>query len=337
MTGTARLCGVIAALIGTVACQSEANLTGSGRESEAGYEGAAGNPAPWIEDEMSVELEEAGSLEELLALGPEPRGVDLPTDLVIEKRIVRGDNRVRVNHSRKAPYSSVVMLIMTFPSGPLPGLCTGSMIAADAVLTAAHCVFDAKQGGFASTMRVVPGAYPDSSGVTQQPFGSASAVRAFAPDAYRAANKFWDKEPHDYAVVRIGLGLKGAFAKRLYGVMAGPSVARPIKLVGYHVDKCFGKADCEPGESSFIMHISNDQIRELLPTGNQSPTLFNHYADTEAGSSGSPIVSDGVEANSIFAVHVAGFRGDAANTWNMGVLLTPKAVKSVDSWMERAL
>jgi V8-like Glu-specific endopeptidase len=53
--------------------------------------------------------------------------------------------------------------------------------------------------------------------------------------------------------------------------------------------------------------------------------------------SGSPIVSDGAEANSIFAVHVAGFGGDAANTWNMGVLLTPKAVKRVESWMVRAL
>src|SRR5688500_12864928 len=97
MTGTARMCGVIAALIGTVACQSEANFAGSGRESEAAYEGAAGTPATWTEDEMSAQLDEAGSLEELLAQGPEPRGVDLPTDLVIEKRIVRNDNRVRVN------------------------------------------------------------------------------------------------------------------------------------------------------------------------------------------------------------------------------------------------
>lgn len=336
MDRVTRVLGVVAVLATGAACQDRRPPDGETSWSEV-PEGAAGNPAPWIDESTGAELEEAPSLEELLALRPQPRGIEPPADVLIDKKIVRNDNRVRVNHTRKAPYSSVVMLLMTFPKESLPGLCSGSMISSDAVLTAAHCVFDAKLGGFATSMRVVPGAYPNEAGITQQPFGSASAVRAFAPDAYRSAKTFWDREPHDYAVVRVGPGLKGAFATRAYGVMADPTVGRPVKVVGYHVDKCFGKAACEPGASSFIMHISNDQMRELLPEGSADPTLFNHYADTMAGSSGSPIVSDGAEINSIFALHVAGFRGDTDNTWNMGLLLSPKAVKSIENWAKGAL
>jgi V8-like Glu-specific endopeptidase len=325
------------ALAGAIACQSQAERSHTNVIHDGALEGAAGNPAPWLQDDEGAELHEAEEVETLLAKGPMPRGVRLPDDLLIDKKIVRNDNRVRVNHTRKAPYSSIAMLLVTFPNAPDPGLCTGSLIAADAVLTAAHCVFDATLGGFARSVRVIPGAYPSASGVLEQPYGSASGLRAFAPDAYRSAKKFWDREPHDYAVIRLGPGLKGAFTTRAYGVGGNVGVDRPVKLVGYHVDKCFGKAECIPGSSAFIMHISNDRIREMLPTGVASQTVFNHYADTNAGSSGSPILSDGAEANRIFALHVAGFLGAANNTWNMGVLLTPKAVKSIESWAGRAL
>ena len=71
------------------------------------------------------------------------------------------------------------------------------------------------------------------------------------------------------------------------------------------------------------MHQSKDTIRELLPVDAKSFTLFNHYADSNGGASGSPLVSDGAFADTIFAVHIAGFRDINANSWNMGVLLTP--------------
>lgn len=345
MNRVAQLCCVIAAIAGIAACD-ESFRAQAPQAFEApaldASQGAAGDPAPEPVLEMSADFEEAAPLEELMAREPVALGVELPEDLpkelLIPKKIVGNDNRKVVTNTRVKPYSTIASLVVTFPADPSRvGLCTGSMIAADAVLTAAHCVYDAKQGGWASSMRVIPGAYPNTAGKTQAPFGSASALRAFAAADYRATTKFWEKEPHDYAVVRVGAGLKGAYGKRAYGSMSAPKLSRPITLAGYHVDKCAGTAACVPGRSSFIMHKSSDKIRELLPSAAKGPTLFNHYADSMAGASGSPLVSDGELANTIFAVHVAGFRNDSAATWNMGVFLTPTAINNIKSWAGRAL
>ena len=76
---------------------------------------------------------------------------------------------------------------------------------------------------------------------------------------------------------------------------------------------------------------------DRVPAGAARPTLFNHYADSNGGASGAPIVSDDDFANTIFAVHVAGFQDINAASWNMGVLLTPAAVANIKSWMRQAL
>lgn len=300
-------------------------------------EGAAGDPAfEAFGGEDSADFEEAQTLDELMARQPVALGVELPDDLVIEKKLVGSDDRVRIADTRVAPYSTIATLLVTFPAAAKPGLCTGSLIASDAVLTAAHCVYNAKLGGWAKSIRVVPGAYPNAAGVTQAPFGSASALRGFAPDAYRAATTFWAREPYDYAVVRIGAGLKNAPGTRAFGVMTSPKVNRAITLAGYHGDKC-AAPPCSPSASSFIMHKSKDTIRELLPKGAAKATLFNHYADSNGGASGAPIVADADFANTIFAVHIAGFRDINADSWNMGVLLSATAVANIKSWMGRKL
>jgi V8-like Glu-specific endopeptidase len=301
-------------------------------------QGAAGNPAPEPgKDAASAAFEEAEPLEDLMAQAPIPLGVELPEDLIIEKKIVGTDDRKRVANTRTKPYSTIATLIVQFPDGSRPGLCTGSLIASDAVLTAAHCVYSFKNGGWARSIRVIPGAFPNTAGVLQAPFGSASARRGFVPNAYQDASTFWAREPHDYGVVRIGAGLHGAPGVRAFGVMSSPRVGRAVTLAGYHGDKCAGTARCSPSSSSFVMHQSKDTIRELLPAQAKSFTLFNHYADSNGGASGAPLISDGAFADTIFAVHVAGFRDINANTWNMGVLLTPAAVTNIKSWARRAL
>jgi V8-like Glu-specific endopeptidase len=118
--------------------------------------------------------------------------------------------------------------------------------------------------------------------------------------------------------------------------MTMPAAAMPVTLAGYHGDKCAGSARCEAAISSYVMHESSDSIRQVLEA-DPAPRVFNHYADSKPGASGSPLVSSGAFANTIFAVHVAGLRDESGATWNMGVLLTPTAVSSIKNWVARKL
>jgi hypothetical protein len=111
MNRLAQLCCVVATLAGALGCDGP--IQADAEDFAAETEGAAGNPALEARedafdviadpsdigetplDEASAELEEAESLEGLLARDPLPRGVELPEDLVIDKKIVGNDNRVR--------------------------------------------------------------------------------------------------------------------------------------------------------------------------------------------------------------------------------------------------
>ena len=70
--------------------------------------GAAGNPAlEFGEAEATADFDEAEPLEQLMARDPMALGVELPAELVIEKKIVGGDQRVRVPDTRVRPHSTI--------------------------------------------------------------------------------------------------------------------------------------------------------------------------------------------------------------------------------------
>jgi glutamyl endopeptidase len=275
-------------------------------------------------------LDEAPPTDVLMARGVEPLRVDIPADIsrsiVVEKKVIGADNRKPIADTKVKPYSTIATLLISFPGTKATGLCTGSMIGADAVLTAGHCVYNAKYGGFASNIRVIPGTYPNASGKPAEPFGSTSGRKLYVPSAYRSATSFWQREPHDYAVVRIHAALGTKTGVRTVTTMATPKVGRFVRLTGYHGDLCKAPP-CTPTGDAFIMHTSTDQIRQLF-TG-----VFNHYADSFGGSSGAPLTSDGVDAGKIFAVHVAGLANPSTGAeWNMGVLITKTAYTNIQTW-----
>jgi glutamyl endopeptidase len=286
---------------------------------------------PRAEAQEGVALSEAPSMSELMARGIEPLHVDIPAELsrsvIIEKKIIGTDSRKPIGNTKLQPYSSIATLLITFPGMKSAGMCTGSVIGPDAVLTAGHCVYNTTSHAFASNIRVIPGTYPGANGRPTEPFGSSSGRKLYVTSAYRTATNFWQREQSDYAVIRTSLPLGNKTGIRKYEVMASPATGRYLQLVGYHGDLCKAPP-CSPGVDAFIMNASADQIRQLF-TG-----VFNHYADSYHGSSGSPLVSNGVDANKIFAVHVAGLANPKTGAeWNMGVLITKQAYSNIHSWV----
>jgi hypothetical protein len=98
---------------------------------------------------------------------------------------------------------TIATIFIAFPGESRVGLCTGTMIGADAVLAPAHCVYDDNLGGWASTVRVAPGIHPDAARPPVAPFGSSAGLRLFVPAGYRYGDDASAREAHDYAVIRV--------------------------------------------------------------------------------------------------------------------------------------
>jgi V8-like Glu-specific endopeptidase len=77
----------------------------------------------------------------------------------VPKQVFGTDSRVLVTPTNAFPNQAICKLIVTYPNTPkgIAGGGTGTLIGPRHVLTAGHVLFNAAQGGWANTIRVVPG------------------------------------------------------------------------------------------------------------------------------------------------------------------------------------
>lgn len=89
------------------------------------------------------------------------------TNTVVMESIIGTDDRVRVTNNTLYPWRCVCSLLITAQSGT-QYIGTGWLVAPRLVLTAGHCVYMDDEGGWASTIEVIPGRDGET-----RPFGSA--------------------------------------------------------------------------------------------------------------------------------------------------------------------
>jgi glutamyl endopeptidase len=80
-----------------------------------------------------------------------------------------GPNYIPITDTTIYPWSTQTKLYVTYSNGNRKE-CSGTLIAAKYVLTAAHCVYSKSNGGSATTIEAIPGG-------TNKPFGSAYGTR----------------------------------------------------------------------------------------------------------------------------------------------------------------
>jgi V8-like Glu-specific endopeptidase len=298
--------------------------------------------AALIEPSDSADLEDEGHdivvLDHLPDVGPPEESIvadaDVPESVLqeirgrqIDKAIVGKDSRAAIRDTKVAPYNAVAQVLVQWLKGEDAIPCTGTMVAPDAVLTAAHCVYNSARTltGFPYSVSVVPGLYPKSPlpiGGTQYnaPFGVGYAKKLFVPDRFKATERnTWNRIPFDYAVARLKTPLAKAGVRSI-GVRE-QLISQTTVLDAYHEDK----QDC------LRMHESKDIVRKLIDDGS-----FNHFTDLKPGSSGGGIVGTGEWANKVFGIQSSHI-DKVANPYNIAATITADKYRVISSWVSRAL
>ncbi len=161
-----------------------------------------------------------------------PRG----TPTVRGQVVIGADDRIQVADTTVFPYSAIAFLELEDAASDVLGTCTGTFIGPDALLTAAHCLWDAESGNWlAEHIRVVPGRDSDF-----EPFGSQYASDWWIPDEYAATGSAdWDwgviKLPNDLLSLDTGwMSVTIAGTETLERATFSPAI------VGYPADKPAG-------------------------------------------------------------------------------------------------
>ncbi|MFN8507904.1 MAG: trypsin-like serine protease [Dehalococcoidia bacterium] len=184
--------------------------------------------------------------------------------------VIGADERVRLTNTNEYPLRAIAFLGMYDQSGEFVGHCTGTFISPNALLTAAHCLWD-PETGWTWDIRVVPGRNGSS-----EPYGDAWAKDWWVPDGWidSEGGSEWD-----WGIIKMPSSTLGTTVGWFsIGVVRSATLQQPDfepAIIGYSGDKPLGTL-WGAYKAAFL--------------GVTDTTLI-HDVDTYAGESGSAVFS----------------------------------------------
>ncbi len=176
--------------------------------------------------------------------------------------IIGADNRVVISNASSYPWRANAKIFMTFPNGAQRvGSCT--IVNRKYALTAGHCVYSAQFGGWARSIRIVPGQSGSST-----PYGSAWVTRM------RTYTGWTQSGNNQYDIAMITLDRNIGSTVGWFGFQGGAN------LNGVTANLSAYDADRAPNFQKY----RTDRINDTFPLSTL-PVVF-HYYDTTGGSSG---------------------------------------------------
>lgn len=216
------------------------------------------------------------------------------------------DTRKRVTNAKIAPYDGVGLLEMIFPNGKTY-VGTATVIDDTHLVTAAHNLFDAGDGGRAATVRF----YPGCNGVGNlQPFGVFIANKFYYPADYEHNTGDYSL---DYGVVRLSKSLPRNLTRYTPKVAADKDLlSMTMQIAGYPGDKDDRTMWTDSGKLTAV-----------------EAKLLKYRISTYRGNSGSAIASKDSNGNwGLYGVHDAGLAD-----CNVGCRVYSTVKRNIDSWV----
>ncbi|TFG28404.1 MAG: trypsin-like serine protease [Promethearchaeota archaeon] len=216
-----------------------------------------------------------------------------------------GDDLIKVTPTTSFPWRSIVKLYITF--GETTCIGSGAIIDESHVLTAGHCVYNHVHGGWADSIKVIPGMDDGS-----EPYGHAWAI------AMRTYNRWIDYQDHqhDFAVITLdsNIGQQTGWMNLMWSYSYSPMYSGGLNVAGYPGDL--------DGGLNMYCDYENGRIADE----------YNHwyYLDTLPGMSGSPIwVYDGI---SRYIITICAY-GDDGSGSNHGTRIDRVKFDCIKNWL----
>lgn len=211
--------------------------------------------------------------------------------------IIDGESRELVGNTEMYPYSTIVQLSITFPNG-VSTLGTGSMVSGDTVLTAAHCLYNASRGGWASSVVVMPGRQEWT-----LPFGRYSADEFYVLSSYLQPGNGLNS---DIGLVKLKEDIGGKTG--WLGMSAESLNENNYTLTGY------------PGDLGMYYMYTEERT---IPSSDWTTEFYVHHNhDSFSGQSGSPLYE--TDSKRTVAVH-----SGSNDTSNFATRLTRKRLVAI--------
>ncbi|MBS1583032.1 MAG: trypsin-like serine protease [Bacteroidetes bacterium] len=219
--------------------------------------------------------------------------------LMERRRVVIGptDDR-RPADASTLPYRAIALLICRSRSG-IVQYGTGFFISPTCLITAGHCVFDHRLGGWMERIEVCPGG-------CNAPYGQVIARKFKSVEGWTVNRD--DLYDHG-AVILDNDDLFVAVGGRLGYRPCADDPARMIEVAGY------------PEDRAFRLNTARGTITRV------TERLIYHDADTERGDSGAPLFHPGTSM--VIGVHTY---GDQPEQWNSAVRLRPSMAQVWQRW-----
>lgn len=215
--------------------------------------------------------------------------------------VIGADDRILISPTTSYPWRAQAKLYVKYPNGKT-FICSGTLINPKYLISAGHCVFDKGQGGWATSIEIIPGL--DNN---YKPYGSVYA-------SYMRTYQGWtidENSNYDISLITLNSAIGNTVGWFGYTYYANPTGVS-ANIVGYPGDR----------DNGLRMYF------HYGPVLSTDTYFINYTIDTAPGQSGSGVYYITNGNRYVIAAHSYG-RG----TYNSGTRLTSQRVNDFMAWI----
>lgn len=207
-----------------------------------------------------------------------------------QRNVLGDDDRIKVTNTEVLPYSAICYIEIDWPDGST-SVGTAWMIYSDVAVTAGHCVYSTKHGGWAQKIKLWPG--KDGYGLWNNPYGTTEVSNMHASANWTSSAN----QNFDWAVLELEDNIGNQTGWFGFGWSVNSLTGTTVTISGY------------PSEYRYYQYKMTDEI-----TNCTTNKLYYNVIDTSGGQSGSPIYTSN---NISYGIHCYG-----GETENSGTRIT---------------